>query len=76
MKLSLKTVYYQNPVDLIKENYKIIKRNDYIILEKTANAGDKYEKAIRNLLLKTKTGGPGSKSKKAARNRYFINSIC
>lgn len=71
MRLSLKNIYYKNSTELVKENYNIIKRDSFFILEKkSTNAGDKYEQAIRSLFLKTKVAGPLSKSKKNARNRW------
>lgn len=73
MKLSLKNVYYPKPIDLIKENYKIIKHSGLIIFEKISNEGDKYENAIKKLLLKTKLGGSASK-KKSNRNRWAADA--
>lgn len=69
MKLSLKNIYYADPVDLINEHYKITKYSGLIIFEKKGNAGDAYENSIKRLLLKTKLGGPATK-KKSNRNRW------
>lgn len=73
MKLSLKNIYYANPVDLVREHYKISKYSGLIIFEKKENskenAGDAYENAIKRLLLKSKVGGPATK-KKSNRNRW------
>lgn len=75
MKLNLKNIYFPSFDNLIKENYEIIKRSNYfIITEKTENAGDAYEKHIRDLLIKTKNAGPESKSKKAARDRWAADA--
>jgi hypothetical protein len=74
--LTLKNIYYQSPIDVVKENYNIIKRNGYVILEKAGaeNIGDVYEREIRNLFLKTKMGGPATTTKKAARNRWAADA--